>query len=135
MYSLVLIFSLISHYSFFEPSAFLKYIQKNKIYKKDQVYVVLSSHTCGSCQEATIEALKKSACENLLVITGDPLAYKEIKTAGLRVYLDESFGFDYLPYNFTYTSVVKIVREELEIETYGPFSIRNMLNEPINFCS
>lgn len=60
-----------------------------------------------------------SDCSGLTVITGSSLIKETLSETNISVVYDADYEFDYLPYNFTYTSLLRLRSEELDIETFG----------------
>jgi hypothetical protein len=53
------------------------------------------------------------------VITGSSLIKETLSDTDITMVYDADYEFDYLPYNFTYTSLLRLRSEKLKIETFG----------------
>jgi hypothetical protein len=126
--------ALVSFFNF-GKSPFEKYLQAHKIeIKPNQVYVLLSGYCCVNCTKASWATLNQiEHCPNLVVITGDEMVQQQLEGKA-TVLFDASYEFDYLPYNFSNTSLIRIQGDSLAIETFGIFGAHGFAETVAAFC-
>ncbi|QNR23459.1 hypothetical protein [Croceimicrobium hydrocarbonivorans] len=136
MVVLSLIVSFLFSHSSHDSRAFESYLKQNQLpVEEHQVYIVISGNTCVACSNTTRATLMRySSCSNLVVITGDRMVKEDLEGKAVSVLFDEAFDFDYLPYNFTYTSIVKIEGEKLELESFGVLDGDRFERQVSHYC-
>ena len=121
LWFLVLLFPLwFASDTYTQAAPLLRYLKQHKIeHNEDMRYVILSRNSCLYCSKTSAETLRSiKQCENVLIITGDPELQKDLRNS-FSVLLDEDYDFDYLPYNFYDSTILRIEDNAVKLEVFG----------------